>query len=152
MVVALVCVCNDSDWRQREHERSPLFPRRLLSPPPPMLRTTRNSRARTSACRRSSTSGSGSATSCANACGRCSTRRKRDAASRRRAHHPANRRTPVNRHPKLADRNPGGSKRPVATSLVDAGGGFDLSRGSPPRRIQNRSGLLSKLCLASLAV
>ena len=71
VVVALVSVCNDV-WRQR----SPLFPRRLLSPLPPML----NSRARTSDCRRSSTSALGSATSCANGCGCCSMRRKRDTA------------------------------------------------------------------------
>ena len=135
VVVALVSVYNDNAWRQHKHQQSPLFPRRLLSPPPPML----NTRTRTSDCRRSSTS-----TSCANGCGRCSTRQKRDTASRCRAHHPnaANHWTPVHHHTladrrtKLADRNASGSKRPVATSLVYAGKPTTASLVQHPRLLR----------------
>ena len=102
------------------------------------------SRARTSDCRRSSTRSSESATSCMSGCGRCSTRRKHDTASRRRAHHPkaANNRTPVHhrtltdRRTKLADRNPGGNKRPVATSLDDAGKPTTASPVQRPRLLR----------------
>ena len=85
-------------------------------------------------------------------------RRERETDSRRQAHHPdaANRQTPalhltlVDRRTKLklADRNPGGSKRPVATSLNDAGTTTTASlvrRPPPPPRSAKSESVLDRL-------
>ena len=71
-------------------------------------------------------------------------RRERGTVSRRRAHRPdaANRQTPAlhltlvdhRRKLKLAGRNPGGSKKPVATSRDDAGTTTTASLVRRPRR------------------